>query len=91
MATIVVRRPHGMERAAVRSATTKLAEELKRSLSLHYQWNGDDLNFSGSGVNGAIRVREVDILVEVNLSWILRPLRGRIEQQINAYLDTHLT
>lgn len=90
MANIVVQRPHNMGKEAVREVTLKVAEQLRDSLRLDYRWEGDDLKFSGSGVTGAIRVWERGICVEIDLGWMLTPFRGRIEQQVNAYLDANL-
>lgn len=90
MATIEVTRTHGMESSEIRAAVQVVAQQLQRDLSARYAWNGDRLNFECPGASGHIEVTGSDVRVAVDLGWLLKPMRGRIEQSINQYLDESL-
>jgi putative polyhydroxyalkanoate system protein len=90
MPTFTVVREHGQEAEQVRSAVEALAAELRREYGGDYAWQGDALRFAGRGVAGAIRVEPERVTVEVELALLLRPLRGRIEDEVRQRLDRAL-
>jgi putative polyhydroxyalkanoate system protein len=90
MATIVIARPHTPGAAGVRTLIDELAEGLHRQYGLERRWQGDVLQLSGNGVNGAITVGAASVRVTAELGFLLRPWRGKIEQDIRARLERHL-
>jgi len=87
MARIEVSRTHALGKDAARQSAERIAEKLKGGLSARYHWEGDDLKFDCPGAHGRIGVSENEVRVEVELSFLLRPMRGHIEREINEYLD----
>lgn len=90
MPTIRISRKHHLPHDAVRSQVEKLAGELQKQLDASYQWDGDTLRFSRSGASGAIEVKKDSVEVEVKLSMLLSPFKGKVEQAVSDYLDKGL-
>jgi len=90
MANIEIRRRHGLGLDAAKKAVTSVAEELRHDLKASHHWQGDDLSFECPGANGRINVTESEVCVEVGLSWLLTPAKGKIERAIAEYLDRYL-
>lgn len=90
MATIEVSRHHDMKLPHAREAVQAVAERLQDDLKAHHHWQGDSLKFECPGANGHIDVEKSSVRVSVNLSFLLKPARARIERAINDYLDEYL-
>lgn len=90
MATIDIERTHNLDVAGVRSLIDDLAAGLHRQYGLDHRWQGDVLQLCGNGVRGAITVDAHSVRVTAELGLLLRPWRGKIEQDIRARLDRHL-
>ena len=87
MATIDVRRKHAIGKDGARAAAETLAERLQEKLSIRYRWEGDDLRFDRTGAKGRIAVTDDEVRVEIDLSMMLRPLKGKVLQKVHQYLD----
>jgi putative polyhydroxyalkanoate system protein len=90
MARIEVRRSHTLGKDAAWKSAERIAQQLQNEMKGRYHREGDDLKFECPGAHGCIRVGENEVRVEVELSFLLRPLRGHIECEINEYLDQGL-
>lgn len=90
MATIVITRAHSLGRESARKSAEAVAEKLRGELNARYRWEGDDLKFDCTGASGRIQVGEREVRVEVDLSFLLKPMRSRIERSVNAYLEEYL-
>jgi len=90
MATIEKRRTHTKGKDHARKAAEVIAEKLKDKINVTYHWAGDDLEFKRTGASGRIRVSETDVRVEIDLSLVLRPMKGMIEEKVEKYLDETL-
>lgn len=91
MAVIKVKRNHEMGAKKARSAVEKIAKKLQKDLDAEYHWEGSSLQFSRSGASGHIDVGDDEVSVEIKLSMLLTPLKGKIEQTIEEQIDQHLT
>ncbi|HUQ28212.1 MAG TPA: polyhydroxyalkanoic acid system family protein [Usitatibacter sp.] len=87
MADIEIRRAHGMAKAAARTAADEMAQRLARKFGLKGDWDGDVLRFQGTGVNGTLDVGAKDISLSVALGFMLKAMKGSIEQAINHELE----
>ncbi len=87
MPHILVERPHKLPIGKARKAADKVAEDLAEAFQINYGWDGDVMRFSRPGVNGEIRLVRNQVAVEVELGWLLSPLRTRVEQEIHRYLE----
>jgi putative polyhydroxyalkanoate system protein len=87
---IVIHRPHGLAPKALRRLAETIARRLQRQYGGTFRRDGDRLTFSQIGASGHVAVdsRAIEVLVEIG--FLLRPLRGRIEEEIHRFLDQHL-
>jgi putative polyhydroxyalkanoate system protein len=90
MASIKIKRKHSLSHAEVVKAVQNLADELSEKLDADYEWEGDNLTFKRSGASGKVSVGKQDLEVDIKLSMLLTPLKGKIEQTVNDYLDENL-
>lgn len=90
MATIELTRQHGLGLEGARQAVQAVAERLQGDLNARHAWSSDSLKFECPGAKGRIDVAEAEVRVAVDLSWLLKPARGRIERSIAEYLDEYL-
>jgi putative polyhydroxyalkanoate system protein len=91
MATIHIQKEHHLDHEAVRKEVQNLAEKLSKDLSANYNWEGDRLVFKRSGASGHIDIGEGIVDIEIKLSMVLTPLKGKIEQTVNGYLEERLS
>jgi putative polyhydroxyalkanoate system protein len=90
MADIELTRAHSLGLADGRTVVEDVAQDLKQALDASYTWTGNTLHFEGSGASGNIEVSESQIQVAIDLNFLLRPMRGRVEAEAERYLDKHL-
>jgi len=87
MADIDIRRAHNLGHAAARAAADRMAERLGRKFDLRGDWDGDVLRFERPGVTGSLTVGPKDLHLSVALGFLLKAMRGSIEQAIRHELD----
>jgi putative polyhydroxyalkanoate system protein len=87
MASISIRRRHKLDHKRAKAAATKIARDLNKRFGLEYQWNGDTVEFERPGASGTLQVAKGEVRLDVELSFLLYPLKGPIEQAINKELD----
>jgi putative polyhydroxyalkanoate system protein len=90
MADIELTRSHSKGLDGGRTAVERVARQLESDLEVDYAWEGDTLRFSGAGADGTIEVDADAVQVQINLSAFLQPLRGRLEEEADQYLDQYL-
>ena len=91
MANIELCQSHALGKQLARQCAERIAGKLKNELNARYEWQGDDLIFNCAGAKGAIRVSEQDVRVEVELAFLLRPMRAHIEKEIRQQMLEALT
>jgi len=87
MSHIHIRRTHQLCHEDARRSAEAVAEQLNEAFQLDYEWDGDTLRFRRSGVEGCVELGDCQVAVEARLGLLLRPLRGRFEQEIERYMD----
>jgi putative polyhydroxyalkanoate system protein len=90
LATIDITRQHQLGLEGGKQAVGSVATQLKSDLNATYHWSGNQLKFQCPGAEGHIDVAADRVRVTVDLSWLLRPAKGRIEQSIQDYLRQYL-
>lgn len=90
MVAIDITRQHGLGLKGARQAVQSVAERLQGDLNARHAWSQDVLRFDCTGAEGCIEVTENKVRVKVDLSWLLKPVLGRIERSITDYLDEYL-
>lgn len=87
MAVISIIRKHRLSHKKARDAAEKIANDLKQRFALDYAWDGDDVDFARPGVSGRMHVGKDAISLDVNLGFLLTPLKPAIEREIHAALE----
>lgn len=87
MATISIERTHELAHQDAMAAARKIAGDLQRRFALACKWEGDSATFERPGLSGNLRVGKSTLRLNVELSFLLSPMKGPIEQAIRKELD----
>jgi len=87
MADIELVRAHSEPIARARALVQKTADELAPEHDLSSEWHGNTLHFHRTGVDGQIIVTASEIRLHANLSFLLKPLKGRLVDRIERTFD----
>jgi len=87
MSVIDIHRTHTMDKQHAREAAETLAADLSSRFDVNYGWEGDVMKFKRSGVQGQLTINHGDLHVYLELGLLLRPMKGRIAQEIESQLD----
>ncbi|MGE8261583.1 MAG: polyhydroxyalkanoic acid system family protein [Stenotrophomonas sp.] len=90
MSTIDIRHAHSLPAENARKAIEEVAAKLSERFGLQSSWVGDVLNFSGSGVDGAIALQPGQVQVTAKLGFLLSAMKGMVESEIQRVLQEKL-
>ena len=86
MSEIDIRHSHSLPLPKARKAVEEIAKKLASKFDMDYGWDGDDLHFTRSGVDGRIHLTAKQIRVTARLGFLLSALKGTVEQEIRKVL-----
>lgn len=69
------------------AAARKIAVDLQRRFALACKWEGDSVAFERPGLSGDMHVGKTTVRLDVQLSFLLAPMKGPIEQAIRKEFD----
>ena len=87
MSKIDIRHPHSMPKAKARKAVEEVAKKLAEKFDMEYEWAGDTLNFSRSGVDGHIMLEPKGLHVHAKLGFLTAMFKDPIENEIKRVLQ----
>ncbi len=87
MPTISIHRRHTLSHAKAKAAAEEIARDLNKRFDLAYEWDRDDVSFERPGLSGNMHVGKNVVRLDVQLSFLLTPLKGPIEREIHKQLD----
>jgi putative polyhydroxyalkanoate system protein len=87
MPTIAIKRRHKLDPKKAKAAAQKVIKDLSARYQLACSWDGDQLSFERSGVSGRMHLAKNEVLLDVQLSFLMTPLKGPIERAISEELD----
>lgn len=92
MATIDIRRAHTLSLDDAKSKAEDLAKRMQEKLGIRWQWAGDRITFDApsgkaKGATGSVSVSTSEVRVEIDLPFLLRPLKGLVEGKVKEKLD----
>ena len=87
MANIDIHHAHGRSMKEARAAVERVAEHISEKFGMRHSWEGDDLHFNGSGVEGRIALGKKDVHVTASLDFLRGMFKGPIEAEIHRYLE----
>lgn len=86
MSSIDIRHQHSLPLPKARKAVEEIAGKLAEKFGVDYGWEGDNLYFSRSGVEGRIHLTEKQVRVTAQLGFLLSALKGTVEGEIRRVL-----
>lgn len=86
MSEIDIRHAHSLPAGRARKAVEEVASKLSERFGMDYDWDGDTLHFSRSGVDGRIALEPNQLHVRAKLGFLLAAMKGPIEQEIRRVL-----
>ena len=87
MADISHKRTHSLGLKGAHAAANKMADKLGEKFDLKGTWSGNTLNFARPGVAGILAISETEMTLEVTLGFMLKMMKGPIEQSVHEQLD----
>ncbi len=89
MASIDITRNHKLSRADVRTKVEEVLARIKGETGLVGTWSGDVFKIT-KPADGSFTVSDTAVRVVLDLPFLLRPLKGKIEERINGELTRAL-
>ena len=92
MATIDIRRTHTLPKEEAKKRAEELANGMQTKLDLQWHWEGDHIRFEAprgpaKGTTGTVEVTDSIVRVQIDLPFMLRVLKGKVESKVNEKLD----
>jgi putative polyhydroxyalkanoate system protein len=87
MSGIDIRHSHSLPHTEARKAVEEVAKKLADRFDMECQWDGDDLHFNRSGVDGKIALAPKQLHLTATLGFMMSAFRGPIENEIRRVLD----
>ena len=91
MAGFRITKPYTMSEEEVREAAEGLARELEREHGVHSRWVGNTVYITGAGVDGQMCYDHGTIDVSVKLGLLASIFEGMLRNEVNRYLDDHVS
>ena len=86
MSRIDIRHPHDLTKAKARKVIEEVAKKLAERFEMEWDWDGDILNFSRSGVDGHIALEPKALHVYAKLGFLTAMFKDPIENEIKLVL-----
>lgn len=92
MATIDISRAHSLSIDDAKKKAEDLAKGMADRLGMEWKWEGNTIRFNASsgaakGTSGEVSVSDKNVRVTVDLPFMLRVMKGTIEDKIKEKLD----
>jgi putative polyhydroxyalkanoate system protein len=91
MATIDITRPHSLALDEAKRKAEELAKGMADRFGITWRWDGNTIRFEASGgaakgTKGEVAVTERDVRVAIDLPFMLRVMKGTIEDKVKQQL-----
>lgn len=92
MATIDLTKPHSLTLEAAKQKAEDIARSMSDKLGMNWEWAGDTIHFDATsgvakGTKGQVAVTSSDVTVSIDLPFMLRVMKGTIEEKLNEKLS----
>ncbi len=91
MAGFRLTKPYTMSKDEVREAAQGLAAGLEREHGVRTRWDGDRVRIKGAGVEGQMTFHDGLIDVSVKLGFLTAMFERPLRDEVQRYLDSHIT
>ena len=86
MADIDLSAPHHRTLPEARTMAEQIIADVAQRYGLKHGWQGDQLEFSGKGVDGNATLDDENVRIVVKLKLLMKALKGPIEAEIRKRL-----
>ncbi len=83
-------RSHNKPLDEVKESVEKIAGEMQSQLGISYEWEGQQLVFSTTGVKGNISVSKTEVAVTVKKSFFVPVSEATIREKVEEYMDGYI-
>ena len=95
MATIDITRAHTLPIDDAKKKAEELARSMAEKFGIQWKWDGDTIRFDAAsgaakGTKGEVAVSDKNVRVAIDLPFMLRVMKGTIEDKVNEKLSTLL-
>jgi putative polyhydroxyalkanoate system protein len=95
MATIDITRNHSLPVEDAKKKAEELAKGMADKFGIQWKWEGDTIRFDASsgaakGTKGEVAVTDKTVRVAIDLPFMLRVMKGTIEDKVNEKLNAIL-
>ena len=95
MATIDILRTHALSIADAKKKAEELAVGMEQKFGISWKWDGDTIRFdapsgAAKGTKGEVSVSDKNVRVAIDLPFMLRVMKGTIEEKVNEKLSALL-
>jgi putative polyhydroxyalkanoate system protein len=92
MATIDLSKAHTLPLDEARKKAEDIARSMEAKFSIQWRWDGPNIVFdtpsgAAKGVKGKLAVSEKQVRIEIDLPFLLRAIKGTIEDRVKEKLD----
>jgi putative polyhydroxyalkanoate system protein len=87
MAGIDIHHPHDRSMKDARAAVERVAERIAEKFGIRHAWNGNHLDFNGTGVKGRIALGKKEVHLTATLGFPVSMFKGSIETEIHKNLE----
>jgi putative polyhydroxyalkanoate system protein len=92
MATIDVRHAHALPKDEAKKRAEELAKSMQQKLDLDWRWDGDRIVFEAprgiaKGTKGTVEVSATEVRVQIDLPFLMRPMKGTVESKVHEKLN----
>ena len=88
MPKINISRNHALPPAVLKQRLVDLGEKLQAKYQAKTSWEGDKtMNVKGPGVEGKLSIGDNKVDVNLDLGFLLSPMKGKIEEALTKELE----
>ncbi len=88
MPKISISRNHTLSPAVLKQRLVDLGEKLQSKYQAKTSWDGDkSMNVKGPGVEGKLTIHDTKVDVNLDLGFLLSPMKGKIEEALTKELE----
>lgn len=95
MATIDITRNHSLPIDDAKAKAEELAKGMAQKFGIDWKWEGNSIRFDAAGgaakgTKGEVMVTDKSVRVTIDLPFMLRVMKGTIEDKVNEKLNAIL-
>ena len=89
MADINITRTHKLGKDVAKTRAGQMVEKMKSKVGLEGSWSGDVFNIT-KPAKGTFTITETAVVAAIDLPFLMRPLKGKIQSEITQELARSL-